>query len=109
MSRLEKINELLRAELAHFITREVEFTNGLITITKVKTSPDLKKSTVIISVLPENLSGTALRQVRKNSKNLALKLKKLNLKYIPRLNWRIDSQARHAAELDKTFKELNNS
>lgn len=109
MSRIDQINELLRAELAHLISTEIEFVDGLVTVAEVKTSADLKNATVVISVLPENLSGTALRVVRKQSGHITKKLKKLNLKYIPRLRWRIDSNARHAANMDKAFEEVSKS
>ena len=33
-------------------------------------------------------------------------MKKLNLKNIPKFNWRIDPQARYAAKIDKVFNNL---
>ncbi|MDO8261450.1 MAG: ribosome-binding factor A, partial [Candidatus Magasanikbacteria bacterium] len=64
MSRMDQINELLREELSILMSRETPIPNGLITITRVKCSPDLKNATILISVLPENVSGSALRKVR---------------------------------------------
>ena len=106
---MEKINELLRAELACLISRNIALDNGLITISHVKCSPNLLSATVFISVLPENQTGTALSNLRKQNSSFTKKLKKLNLKNIPKFNWRVDSQIRHAAEIDKVFKEARES
>jgi len=105
--RILQINELLRKELAIIISKEIPLENGLITIIHAKTSADLKNATLLISVIPENLSGSALKNLRKNSSFFrSLLKKKLNLKYIPRLNWKIDPQERYALEMDKVFKNI---
>ena len=106
MGRMEQINELLRAELACLISQNISLENGLITVSRVKCSPDLSSATVYISILPENLSGTALSTLRKNNYILKKNLKKLHLKNIPKLNWQTDPQARQKTELDKVFDEI---
>ena len=104
--RMLKINELLRAEIAKIISLDVSLENGLITITQVKCSADLHEATVFISVLPESISGTALKLLRAQSSSVSKKLIKLNLKSIPRFNWKIDSQERFAADLEKATMEI---
>ncbi len=92
MSRIEQINELLRSQLANLINQEVNLENGLITISYVECSPDLHYAKISISVLPENLTGSALKKLRQSSNQFSRDLKKeLNLKYIPRFNWVIDN------------------
>lgn len=104
---MEQVNELLRAELSNLIARENPLENGLITITYVRTGADLKKATIGISVLPENLSGTALRQLKRVSGHLAKELnKKLRIQFIPKFNWEIDSQERYAFELEEAISQI---
>ena len=103
--RMLKINELLRAEIAKVVSEDVFLDDGLITITQVKCSADLHEATVFISVLPEKVSGTALKLLRAHSSLVSKKLKKFNLKSIPRFNWRIDSQERFAVDLEKAEEE----
>ena len=104
--RMLKINEQLRKEIAMLISKEIPMENGLITIIHAKTSADIKNTTLLISVIPENLSGSALKLLRKQSSTFRHELKKrLNLKYIPKLNWKIDPNERYALEMDKVFKE----
>lgn len=108
MSRMEQVNELLRSELANLLSREIAIDNGLITILYVKCSPNLRQATVGISVLPENMSGSALQILRKHSSGFSGALKnKLKLKFIPKFRWIIDSQERYAVEIDKAINNLH--
>lgn len=105
--RIEQVNELLRAEISNILEREKPLENGLITITYVKTSADLKNATVGISVLPEQLSGTALRQLKRISGEIAKELnKKLRIQFIPKFRWEIDTLERNAFELDDAISRM---
>lgn len=107
MSRIEQINELLRSQLANLINQEVNLENGLITVSYVECSPDLRYAKIGISVLPENLTGSALKKLRQSSNQFSRDLKKeLNLKYIPRFNWVIDNTEKNAAEIEKTLAKI---
>ena len=51
--RIERINHLLRQEIAELLTREVKdstLSTSLISITEVETSPDLRSAKVYFSV-----------------------------------------------------------
>lgn len=105
--RMLQINELLQHELANLIREEIPLENGLITITEVKCSKDLKNALALISVIPKNQSGTSLKNLRKNSKLFSNILrKKLNLKFIPNFKWKIDAQIRYANELNKIITNI---
>jgi ribosome-binding factor A len=105
--RIEQINEILRAELATLISREGVLPNGLITITYVDCSPDLKRADIAISVLPENLSGTALKNLSRSSHTFCGVLrKKLKMRIIPKFNWIIDKEKRRAFEMEKVFDQI---
>lgn len=105
---MEQINELLRAELAELMSRESPMDNALITITRVKCSPDLKNATILISVLPENVSGTALKKLKAQNSYFNNNLKKtVKIKFIPKLRWKIDSQERYAASIDRVLDEIH--
>ena len=109
MKRMERINEQLRSELSNLIEQKLDWDKGLITIVRVKCSPDLSQATINISVLPENVSGTALRKLRSQNQEFAQILgKKLNLKRIPRFHWKIDWTERRAAEINKILEQIRN-
>jgi len=99
---IDRLNELLRSKLAHLVSREVYLAGGLITITKVDTSPDLKFSKVYISVLPENLTGTALTKLRKNNALFSRQIAKTTrLRKVPKLKWLLDEGERQIVEVSK--------
>ena len=105
---MEKINELIKNQLGHLIIKEIEFPeNAMVTITKVETTPDLKSAKVFISVLPENMRGTALSILTKNAVSLHQNLnKQIKTKFTPNLKFCIDEQEIFADEVEKILDEI---
>jgi ribosome-binding factor A len=109
MRRIEKINELLRSELAQLLARDQPVENALVTITYVRCSADLRRAKVGVSVLPENLAGNVRKILRSKNYDLAQILKKkLKMKYIPKWRWEIDASESRAEEIYKIFHHLRN-
>lgn len=105
MSRVDRINELLKSELANLINREIPIESGLITVSFVDTSPDLRNAKVGISVIPNNVTGTALKNVRKLGTFFSREIKKkLNFKIIPKFHFIMDDRERYADEIEKTIQ-----
>ena len=106
--RRDKINELIKPQLAQLSLREREFPqNLLVTITRVDTSPDFKVARVFITAIPENMRGSALKILIKNSKILHQNLIKiLKTKFTPNLNFYIDEQEVFADEVEKILDEI---
>jgi ribosome-binding factor A len=108
--RSERLNELFLAEV-NFALRDVNGlnSNGIVTITGVKISPDGKDLSVFYSVLgsPQDREKSglilqrAVREVRESMR------KRLRLKYIPNLMFRYDSTPAEAAKLEKLFRKLD--
>jgi len=106
--RIEQLNEQLKNELANLIVRELPLENGLITVSHVECSPDLKYAKVEVSVLPEKYAGTALTALRRQSSSFSQLLrKKLKIRQIPRFNWVLDTTESRAAEIEETIKKIN--
>ncbi len=108
MSRhIEQVNELLKEKLAHLISKEIPLENGLITVVYVDTSPDLKYAKVAVSVLPENVAGTALEKLKKHGSLFSQAIKKeTRLRQIPRFHWVIDTTEKEAAEIEEVFRKI---
>lgn len=107
MSRIEQVNELLREELASLIAQEIGLANVLITVNHVRCSPDLRIAKIGVSVLPENVTGTALKQLRKHTSSFSKILrKKTRLRTIPKFVWTIDNIAKDIIESEEMFKNL---
>ena len=106
MARKEQMDELFRTKLSEIINREAILPNGLITITHVDASPDLQNAKVFISVLPENVSGTALKNLRKSHHIFkALKDKKI-LRRLPKFTFHIDDLEKRAHEIDDYLQQI---
>ncbi|MFH0840443.1 MAG: ribosome-binding factor A [bacterium] len=106
MSRIDQINQLLLVQFGEIINREVRLEGGLITVVYVECSKDLRTARVAVSVLPDNMYGTALSVLRKKSKVFSKILQKeLKMKFVPRIHWMIDNTEKKAAELEEVFKQ----
>ncbi|MDD4902387.1 MAG: ribosome-binding factor A [Patescibacteria group bacterium] len=104
MPNIDRLNESLRKEIALIITEEVEFPNGLITITHVECDPNFYSARILFSVLPDSLIGTALEKLRKSSGLIAEELKhRIKIRKIPHLIWEFDPTEKQAGALEKIF------
>jgi ribosome-binding factor A len=93
--RIERINHLLRQEIADLLTREVKDTTlntALISITDVETSPDLRSAKVYFSVYGDEAEIQAARQhLNRASGFLHHNLKeRLDLRHTPHLEFILD-------------------
>ena len=108
MSRILQINQQIKQALGQIISAELEFPEIMVTITRVETSPDLKSAKVFISIIPDNLRGTALKILRKNLKMLQSQLKRnMTAKFTPNIKFLIDEQEIHASQIDKLLDEIS--
>lgn len=106
MSRIDQVNELLKHELASLINEQVGLDGGLITVSYVDTSPDLRHAKIGISVLPEKFFGTALHELQKHTSAFSKELlKRTRLRQIPHLHWEADATEAKAAEIEKLLKD----
>ncbi|MBU0637161.1 MAG: 30S ribosome-binding factor RbfA [Patescibacteria group bacterium] len=105
--RIEQLNEQLRNALANLINTELSINNVLITVCYVDCSPDLKQAKIVVSILPTNLTGSSLKQLRKSSSYFSQILrKKIKIRQIPHFRWVIDKTEEKAANLEKIFKQI---
>lgn len=101
--RVERINSLIRQELAELLRREIKdpSLSGIISITAVETAPDLKYAKVFVS----SLGGVAekdeiLGGLRRASGFIHGELmKKLDLRFAPELDFRWDDSIEHGAHI----------
>ena len=93
--RIERINHLLRQEIADLLTREVNdeaLSLPLISIIEVETSSDLRQAKVYFSVFgDEEVTLEAQKHLTRASGFLHRNLKdRLNLRHIPHLEFILD-------------------
>jgi len=108
---MERVNEMLKYEIAN-ILRESFFVEeaGLVTVTHVETAKDLKDATVWVSVLGAD-SDKVIEDLQKKAWEIKslLKERKLSLRYLPNLHFKVDRTAEKAARVEELLKEIKRS
>jgi len=100
--RIERVNELLHQEVSKILPREVEFKDCIVTVTNVKTVPSLLSCDVLITVIPEKKEKDALAEIRASLYEIQKIInKRLNIKKVPRLFFKIDEGAKNLYKIDK--------
>lgn len=108
--RVDRVNDLLRAELSDLLRRQLKDPRlaGLITITEVDTSVDLHYARVYVSVLgsAEERDDT-LRGLASAAGFLRHELRgRLTLRYIPELQFLLDTSMERGAHLLKIINQV---
>ncbi|MDO8529591.1 MAG: ribosome-binding factor A [bacterium] len=107
--RIEKINKLIKQQLAEIITREINFKPGVfLTISKVDTARDLRYTRISVSIFPEKEDSYAMETLRKETYHLQGELnKKLSLKIMPKMEFLIDKTEFKADVVEKLLIDIN--
>lgn len=108
-NRLPKINKLIKEHISEIISRELDLKPGVfITVSKVDTTPDLRYTRVFLSIFPEKEIGYAIKTCEKELYKIQGKLnKKLSLKPLPKIEFKVDVTEAQADEIEKLLKNLN--
>ncbi|MFR8104288.1 MAG: 30S ribosome-binding factor RbfA [Clostridia bacterium] len=108
-NRLGRIDEELRKEISHIIGYELKNPNvtGLISVTKVKTTPDLKFAKVYISILNSKNIKETLAGLKKSSGFIRSEVaKRVNLRLTPELIFELDESIEYGAKIDNILKDI---
>jgi ribosome-binding factor A len=108
MSKIARINDLILEELAQAVNREVAVENALVTITYVECSPDLKQAKIGFSVLPDNLTGTALRKLNaKTAQLVGILRSRTKIRKLPHLLWEFDATEKEASKIERLIAGID--
>ncbi len=98
--RTDRINGLLRQEISQLLSREIKDPrlNGIISITQVQTSSDLRNARVYLSVMGDReAQESALDGIQSAAAFLRRELReRLKLRYIPFLKFTLDDSLENA-------------
>ena len=107
--RLGRIDEEYREELSQIIGYELKNPNvtGLISITKVKVTNDLKFAKVYVSILNSKNIKDTLAGLKKSSGYIRSELaKRVNLRNTPELIFELDDSIEYGSRIDSILKEI---
>lgn len=108
-NRMDKINEKLKKELSVIIDNNLKnpHITGIISVTKVKTSPDLRYARVYISLLNCKNVKETLDGLKSASGFMRSELaRRINLRYTPELRFEIDDSMEYGAKIENILKEI---
>jgi len=102
--RNEKVANLIKELTASFLARENNRTS-LVTVTSATCSPDLKRATIFITVLPIEKEKDALEFAKRKRHELREFLKKnMPIKIIPFLEIAIDQGEKNRQKIDELLR-----
>jgi len=109
--RLERLNDQIRDDLSDLILREVRDPRlgGLISITRVETTPDLYTSRIFVSIMDEpEQQQQALRALNSAAAFFHRELKsRLQTRRVPFLSFQLDSSIAEGAEVLALMDEVS--
>ena len=108
-NRLNRIDEELKKELSQIISFELKNpeATGLISVTKVKITPDLKYAKVYVSMLNSKNEEKKLEALKQSAGFMrSLIAKRVNLRITPELVFEKDDSMEYGAKIDAIIKEL---
>jgi ribosome-binding factor A len=108
--RIERVNELLRSELSELISREIKDPRlaGLISVTEVETTADLRHARVFVSVFgSEEERRSSLQALRSATGFLRHEVaQRVAFRHMPELEFHLDSSLEHGDRIMRLLKQV---
>lgn len=102
--RSERVSSLIQEEFNKILLKEIEVSGALITVTQVEVSKDLERAVIYFSVIPSEKAEEILEILKKNRSRLQYLLtKKINIKPMPKISFKVDYGPEKAAQVEKAL------
>lgn len=108
-NRLDMINEELKKEISYVINQELNNSKvrRMISVTKVKITPDLRYAKVYVSTLNFNDKDKAIQGLKESSKYIRGRIANtINLRTTPELVFEYDDSEEQGERIDQILREL---
>ena len=108
-NRLNRIDEELKKEISYVIQNELKNPNvtGLISVTKVKITPDLKYAKVYVSILNAKNTKDTMANLKKSAGFVRTEIaKRVNLRITPEIIFELDDSMEYGAKIDSILKDI---
>ena len=108
-TRQNRISRLLQKELASIFQTQTRMMHGvLVSVTRVKVSPDLSICTAYLSIFPSEKGDEILKNINANEKTIRYDLGQRvhnQLRIIPELRFFIDDSLDYLERIDELLKK----
>ena len=108
-NRLNRINEELKRKISNIINYEVTNSNvtGLISVTSVKITPDLRYAKVYVSIINSRNVKDTLKALKKASGFIRSRIAQdVNLRVTPELVFELDETMQYGERIDTILAEI---
>ena len=108
--RLGRIDEELKKEISHVISLELQNSDvtGMVSVTKVKITPDLRYAKVYVSLLNSKSKVKTMEGLKKSSGFIRTQIAhRINLRITPELVFELDESMEAGERIDNILKSLN--
>ena len=108
-NRLGRIDEEYKKEISQIISYKLKNPNvtGLISVTKVKVTNDLKYAKVYVRILNSKNLKETMDGLKKSSGFIRSELaRKINLRNTPEILFELDDSLEYGAKIDSILKEI---
>lgn len=106
-NRIAKINSYIQQELGMILREFLADQNGLVTISRVETSKDMKWAKIWISIFGGD-DDTIFDRLNKNIYDIQGELNKtFTTKIVPRISFYLDTTPRYAQHIDELIREIH--
>jgi ribosome-binding factor A len=109
--RIDKVSSLIKEELSLIFLHKVQDpTFGMITVTNVKMSPDLKHTKVYLSVYDKVKRAQVLERVNEIKGMIRSQLAgRIQVRFVPELHFFIDDTLDYVEKMEDLFKKIHES
>lgn len=106
-NRIPRVNSLIQQKLGEVLREVLEGENGLVTVTKVETSKDLRHTKVWISIFGGD-DNKILKILGDNIYQIQGKLNSaMSTKLFPRLTFHLDTSPRYVEHIDDMIRKIH--
>ena len=109
-NRMDRVNEEFKRELSKIIDQDLKNPNitGLISVTKVKTSSDLKNARVYLSILGSKSKKNTMEGIKNASGFIRRELMdRINIRYTPELEFIYDESIEYGKKIENIIEEIH--
>ena len=108
-NRMYKIDEELKKEISNIISLELKnpHLTGLISVTNVKTTPDLRFAKVYVSMINEKSKKENLKILKQSSGYIRSEVaRRVNLRITPELIFEFDDSLEYGSRIEEILKDI---
>lgn len=109
-NRMNRIDEELKKELSNIISYELQNSKvtGMVSVTKVKTTPDLRYARVYVSILNSKNRKETLAGLKQSSGYMRSQIaSRINLRITPELVFELDESLEYGARIDSILEKIS--